>query len=159
MRRAPGWIVLAGIALELTALALAVRILPAPRRRIARSGSAGVLAESAPHAFTPPTAPGGDDALTFVSEGAGEQTRRYRAADADVQLFVGFYGDGRVRVADALGNRYAGALESGRAELLDLKTHERSELLVRVTPTGRMQLELRGGPHDGRVLNCETISA
>ncbi len=29
-------------------------------------------------------------------------------------------------------------------------------MFLRVTPGGNMQLELRGGPYDARVLTCET---
>lgn len=96
-------------------------------------------------------------AHAFVGEGADERTRQYRARNAHLELLASFYDDGRVRLAGEDGRRFAGALFGGKAELLDLLTQERNDLLVRVTPTGRMQIELRGGPYDGEILNCESI--
>ena len=44
-----------------------------------------------------------------------------------------------------------------RYDLLELQRNEWSEVFLRVTPTGRMQLELRGGPYDAHVLTCEPL--
>lgn len=69
------------------------------------------------------------------------------------------YSDGRIRLADAAGRRFAGALRGAHAHVIDLATSEWSEVVLRTTPTGRMQLELRGGPFDAHVLTCEVLNA
>jgi len=79
------------------------------------------------------------------------------ASDATAELVAGLYSDGRIRLADTGGRRFAGALIGGHADLLELQRNEWSEVFLRVTPTGRMQLELRGGPYDAHVLTCEPL--
>ena len=93
----------------------------------------------------------------FLSEIADEGANYYRASDATADLVAGVYSDGRIRLADSGGRRFAGALIGGHADLLELQRNEWSEVYLRVTPTGRMQLELRGGPYDGHVLTCEPL--
>jgi hypothetical protein len=96
--------------------------------------------------------------LEFIKEPADDGARYYRAADDSVIIIAGFYSDGRVRLADAQAHRFAGMLEGGRADIIDLRNNQWSELLVHVTPSGTMQLELRGGPHDAHVLTCDTLT-
>jgi len=94
----------------------------------------------------------------FLFEIADEGANYYRACDATTELVAGLYSDGRIRLADSGGRRFAGALIAGHADLLELQRNEWSEVFLRVTPTGRMQLELRGGPYDAHVLTCEPLS-
>lgn len=92
----------------------------------------------------------------FVSEGADANARIYRARDEQGTMYAGFFGDGRVRVAD--GNHcFAGVVQNGHAHLLQIDGEQWSELFVRMTPSGALQLELRDGPYDGRVLACEPV--
>jgi hypothetical protein len=93
----------------------------------------------------------------FLFEIADEGANYYRASDATAELVAGLYSDGRIRLADTGGRRFAGALIGGHADLLELQRNEWSEVFLRVTPTGRMQLELRGGPYDAHVLTCEPL--
>ncbi len=71
-------------------------------------------------------------------------------------MLAAFYGDGRVRLADR-EHRFAGMVSNSRADLLEIDDNTWSELLVRESPEGRLQLELRGGPFDARVLTCEAV--
>ena len=103
---------------------------------------------SVPHVSTDP--------LAFVSEGADPNTRIYRARDEQGTMYAGFLADGRVRVADD-DHCFAGMIQNGHAHLLQIDGEQWSELFVRVTPSGTLQLELRDGPHDGRVLACEPV--
>jgi hypothetical protein len=98
------------------------------------------------------------DPVEFIKEPADDGARYYRAADDSVEVIAGFYSDGRVRLADAQHHRFAGMLQGGRADLVELDNNRWSELLVHVTPAGTMQLELRGGPHDAHVLTCDTLT-
>lgn len=81
-------------------------------------------------------------------------TQVYLAHDAHGEVRAAFYADGRVRLT-AAEHRLAGVVENGHAELLDVDTRNWSELFVRSTPDGRLQLETRGGPFHGRVLTCD----
>jgi len=115
-------------------------------------------APAAPAAAPKPAQPkraGGPQAFLF--EIADEGANYYRASDATVELIAGLYSDGRIRLADSDDRRFAGALIGGHADLLELQRNEWSEVYLRVTPTGRMQLELRGGPYDAHVLTCEPL--
>lgn len=111
-------------------------------------------AGAAPHPAAPHVS---TDPLQFVSEIADDHTRLYRARDEQGTMYAGFYADGRVRVAD--GNHcFAGMVQNGHAHLLQIEGEEWSELFVRAAPSGALQLELRDGPYDGRVLACESIA-
>jgi hypothetical protein len=153
----PGWAKLTGPALELAALAFG-------------SFAMELANGSAPKPKTepkPPVAPGKPVQPTqpkreagpqdFLFEIADEGANYYRASDATAELVAGLYSDGRIRLADSGGRRFAGALIGGHADLLELQRNEWSEVFLRVTPTGRMQLELRGGPYDAHVLTCEPL--
>jgi hypothetical protein len=96
------------------------------------------------------------DPQSFLEDAAGEDAQFYRARDAEGAVIAGFYSDGRVRLADQ-EHRLAGILQNGRADLLEIADNTWSELFVRQTPEGRIQLELRGGPFDTRVLTCEPL--
>ncbi len=95
------------------------------------------------------------DPVEFIREAADEEARYYRAADESGEVLAVFYGDGRVRLADE-AHRFAGMVENGHADLLEIADNTWSELFVSVTPEGRLQLELRGGPFDTRVFTCES---
>lgn len=95
--------------------------------------------------------------MDFLTESADEGARYYRAVADDLELLAGFYSDGRVRLTDSQNRRFAGMLQGSHADLLEIGNKQWSEVFLRVTPTGRMQLELRGGPYDARTLTCETL--
>lgn len=145
----PGWIRLAGIALELTALAYVGYVVMGRARK-----------EPALHASREEPAPQErpPQPMEFITESADEGARIYRAQDERGEVLAGFYADGRVRLADAQ-HRFAGMLQAGQADLLEIDDKQWSQLFVRTTPTGRMQLELRGGPYDARVLTCKPLDA
>ncbi len=93
----------------------------------------------------------------FLAEISDEGANYYRATDGTMELVAGLYSDGRIRLADGDGRRFAGALIGGHADILEVQHNDWSEVFLRVTPTGRMQLELRGGPYDSHVLTCEPL--
>lgn len=107
---------------------------------------------------TPQPEPMLSEPMDFISECADDGARYYRASADGVELLAGFYSDGRLRLADSQNRRFAGMLQGSHADLLEVDNNEWSEVFLRVTPTGRMQLELRGGPYDARVLTCESFS-
>lgn len=98
------------------------------------------------------------DALGFITEAGDSDARYYRASDALGEVLAGFFGDGRVRLADGM-HRFAGVVQNGHADVLDLTHNTWSEVFVRVTPDGGVQLEVRGGPYDARVLTCRPLEA
>jgi hypothetical protein len=98
------------------------------------------------------------DALSFITEAGDSNARYYRASDAAGEVLAAFFDDGRVRLADGM-HHFAGMVQTGRADLLDLTDNTWSEVFVRVTPDGSLQLELRGGPYDARVLTCRPLEA
>lgn len=155
MRRAPGWTTLAGIALELTALAFIARVV------MGRDDEKTLVVPSAPAPAADPVTPPPSGAVTpidFVRESADAGTRLYRASGEDLDLLAGFYSDGRVRLAGAQ-HRFAGMLAGSQADLLEIDSNRWSQLLVHTTPGGNLQLELRGGPYDARVLTCEPLTS
>jgi hypothetical protein len=158
VRRAPGWIRLAGIALELGALAFLASVLMRRARPEERLSKA--IDPSTPQgdtaAPTPPEPPSAEP-MDFITESADDGARYYRAVAQGLEVLAGFYSDGRVRLADSQNRRFAGMLQGSHADLLEIDTNQWSEVFLRVTPTGRMQLELRGGPYDARVLTCESF--
>lgn len=163
MRRAPGWIRLAGIALELSALAFLGYVLMGRGSACASSAPFDNAADAAepghPEVSKYPQRSQAESIpspITFIKESADSDARYFRASDGNTQLVGGFYSDGRVRLADAQ-HRFAGMLQSGHADLLELDNNQWSELFVHTTPAGITQLELRGGPYDARVFNCESF--
>ena len=169
MRRSPGWITLAGIGLELTVLACALRVMGRRtghgevsnhpeqsvrdneravegRAETARaSTSSAILREPQDDKATP---------LQFLTQNAdGTTTKLYRASDdSGLELLAAILTDGRVRIADDRAHCFAGMIENGRADLLDVANNEWSELFLHVSPNGQTQFELRGGPYDAHVL-------
>jgi hypothetical protein len=156
----PGWTKLAGPALELAALAFGSFAMElangsAPKPKAPQKPQAPAPEPAAPvKPWQPEREAGPQD---FLFEIADEGANYYRASDATAELVAGLYSDGRIRLADSDGRRFAGALIGGHADLLELQRNEWSEVFLRVTPTGRMQLELRGGPYDAHVLTCEPL--
>ena len=186
MRRAPGWIRLAGIALELTALAYIAYVLmdrddetaEAPDDRVTlryrRAAEVSKPEESADGprylGHAEPVLSGVEaiprhdtgasdhgDPLAFIREPADAGARYYRASAGSTEILAATYGDGRIRLADAQNRHFAGLLQGNRADVLQLDDNTWSEVFVRVTPTGRMQLEMRGGPYDARVFTCDSL--
>ncbi len=161
MQRAPGWTRLAGIALELTALAFIAHVVLPHEQRGSRTLSSRAVPPKAPAQppETPvPSGPGVTDPTAFIIDPADSGARYYRAESADVHMLAAFYSDGRLRLADTQQHRLAGMLQNNHADVLDLSTNAWSEVFVHVTPSGAMQLELRGGPYDSRVLTCDELS-
>lgn len=165
MARAPGWIRLAGIGLELTALAYIGYVVmdrEGKRPRLGHPQPVPGEVEAIPADDTDAPADdagareSGMEPMEFLKESADEDARFYRALDETGEVLAGFYADGRVRLADTR-HRLAGMLQSGCADMLEIDNNQWSQLFVRTTPTGRMQLEIRGGPYDARVLTCETL--
>jgi len=159
----PGWTKLAGPALELAALAFgsfamelangsAPKPKASPERRVPAAEPAAAVRPVQPVQSKRESGP-----QDFLFEIPDEGANFYRASDATAELVAGLYSDGRIRLADSGGRRFAGALIGGHADLLELQRNEWSEVFLRVTPTGRMQLELRGGPYDAHVLTCEPL--
>lgn len=149
---------MAGIALELGALAFLAYVVmrrTEPEQQMSPRFSRSAQAPDA----EPVEARSEDTAepMDFITESADEGARYYRALSEDVELIAGFYSDGRVRLADSQNRRFAGMLQGSHADLLEIDNNQWSEVFLRVTPTGRMQLELRGGPYDARVLTCESF--
>jgi hypothetical protein len=94
--------------------------------------------------------------LQFLTENADDNSAQlYRASDeSGLELFAAFLADGRVRIADERAHRFAGMIQNGRADLLDVANNEWSELFLHVSPEGQTQFELRGGPYDAHVLTA-----
>lgn len=142
-------------ALELAALALVLRgmdlargVTAAPPRTAPDAGMPHPTPSPAPHPVAPPSPE------AFITQNGGAAAKYYRAHDDSGEVLAAFYADGRVRLAGG-DHRLAGAVENGRADLLDVANNAWCELFVRVTPDGRTQLELLGGPYDARVFLCE----
>lgn len=159
MARSHGWSVLAEKALELAALALSVRVMERPPEKVLLTPPP-LDVEQLPRHPEPVEGPAelgeANDPLAFIKETEASGARYYRASDDRGEVYAAFYADGRVRVASGQ-RRYAGVVDAGRAELLDVENNGWSELFVRTTPDNRLQLELRGGMDDARILNCDEI--
>jgi hypothetical protein len=165
VRRAPGWISLAGVGLELAVLAFLSRVVyTRDGARPTRSSSASlrVSVDDVDRAAQGPAKSQDDtpvNPLEFITEANDESAKYYRAADdRGVEIFAALLSDGRVRLADNAQHRFAGMVENGHADLLEIANNVWSELFLRVTPAGQMQFELRGGPYDTHVLTCEPFS-
>jgi hypothetical protein len=170
VRRTAGWSILAITALELMALALLTRAMrrdPRPEREpgplndsidAPQDDPADVPVDD-PAAVSSASAPAREtvDALGFITEAGDSNARYYRASDALGEVLAAFFDDGRMRLADGM-HRFAGMVQNGHADLLELADNTWSEVFVRVTPDGSVQLELRGGPYDARVLTCRPLA-
>ncbi|MGZ3498243.1 MAG: hypothetical protein ACXWNK_05100 [Vulcanimicrobiaceae bacterium] len=150
MRRAPGWIVLAGVALELAALALIARAMTMASRRT----------PSRPHPMPAPLqAVAVPDLLPdFIAEVADNRARYYGASDGTLWIIAGLYSDGRMRMTDRFGRRFAGTVREGHAELVELDKGAACDLHVRFVTDLALHLEMHGGPYDGRTLICEALA-
>lgn len=151
---------MAGIALELGALAFVGYVLMGrenERRGITPRYRFDDAEHVVPAAEEPRPAPESpvQTPVEFITETGDAGARYYRAASEDVELIAGFYSDGRLRLADSQNHRFAGLLQGSHADLLEMDNNQWSEVFVRPAPDGTMQLELRGGPYDARVLTCE----
>jgi hypothetical protein len=144
---------LAGIALELGALAFLGYVVMQRRGSDERPPPLPTGPDVVPS--TDETTPHGDETEDFITENADESARYYRASGQGVELRAGFYSDGRIRLADAQNRRFAGMLQGNHADMLEIESNEWSEVFLQVTPTGRMQLEVRGGPYDAHLLTCD----
>jgi hypothetical protein len=157
---------LAGIALELGALAFAAYVLMGDEvQTVPRPVAPRVDVPEEPPAVQAEPATAAEQAeavlsgpMDFITEPADAGARYYRATADGAELVAGFYSDGRVRLTDEENRRFAGLLQGTQADLLEIGTNRWSQLLVHTTPAGTMELELRGGPYDARVLSCEAFS-
>lgn len=111
--------------------------------------------EPAPSVPEPQAAAVDDAAPGFILEVADNGARRFR--DADASLFAGFYSDGRVRIANAQGNRYSGILIDDKAVMADLHADVSFEMLVAHAGDG-VTLNIDGGPYDGLHLRLEPFA-
>ena len=96
----------------------------------------------------------------FISEVADGTAHYHRAhLPGDKYLFVGFYGDGRVRMATPQGRRFSGIMVEQRAVMADLNEDVSFEVGVAVHAHADdlLMLEMDGGPYDGQTLQCETL--
>jgi hypothetical protein len=135
------------------------------REAIARRGDASTpqraasesAAETRPQSARTQTA----TALQFLTENAGNSSARLCRAtdDSGLELLAAFLPDGRVRIADDAAHRFAGMIQNGRADLLDVANNEWSELFLYENPNGETQFELRGGPYDAHVLTVRPFDA
>ena len=159
MRRTAGWSVLAVTALEIAALALTCRFMGRQRSQ-PDVAQAQPVAQHVPFEEAPlQEAPQAErQPVTFLEADGDAADEYYRAVDASGELIASFYGDGRVRLTGA-DRGFAGILQDGQADLLDVTDNTWCELFVRATPQGGRQLELRGGVYDGRIFACERIAA
>lgn len=150
---------MAGIALELGALAFIGYVLMGrdDQNRLRASEESRPTCEPTPEppAQTRAAEPVLTEPVDFIAEPGDARARYYRAVSEGVELIAGFYSDGRIRLADSQNHRFAGLLQGSHADLLELDNNQWSEVFVRSAPDGSMQLELRGGPYDARVLTCE----
>ncbi|HZZ65138.1 MAG TPA: hypothetical protein VFE17_06555 [Candidatus Baltobacteraceae bacterium] len=164
MRRTAGWSVLAVTALEIAALALTCRFIGGRRSQgdlaQAQPVAKHVRPDEAPLPQTPvqETPQSEREPLTFLETDGEAADEYYRAVDVSGELIVAFYADGRVRLTGP-ERGFAGILQDGQADLLDVTDNTWSELFVRATPEGGRQLELRGGVYGGRIFACEPIAA
>ena len=160
MRRTAGWSVLAVTALEIAALALINRFMGGQASQGDAAQSQPVAAQSQPVAPQVPfeEAPPQREQVTFLEADGDAAAEYYRAVDASGELIAAFYADGRVRLTGA-ERGFAGILQDGQADLLDVTDNTWCELFVRATPQGGRQLELRGGVYDGRIFACERTAA
>lgn len=177
MRRAAGWATLAGIALEVSALAFFGYVVMGEDDEPRYLGRPSMPRDDTVEPSTSPCHPEeskdrrGTEALAtplqeqvssepmdFITESADAGARYYRASGTGVQMFAGFYSDGRLRLVDPQNRRFAGLVQGGHADLLQLDNKQWSEVFVSTTPSGNLQLELRGGPYDARVLTCESLA-
>lgn len=148
MRRSPGWISLAAAAIELASIALVTRAMEwatGPRAIIA----APLKDEPPATPATPAVWPG----EAFIAESAGDEASVYRLSDGAQTLLAAVYGDGRIRLADPSTHRFAGMLVNGHADVLELGANRWCEAYVSISPDDRVQIEMRGGPFDGRLFS------
>jgi len=179
VRRTHGWATLARAAIEVIGLAFAERLMqdaravkstwsvefPSVASEAQATTDAAVIDETHPEVAvaaaneveTHRTASG---VPTYLSEIGDERARYYRSADdATAWIAAAFYDDGRVRIVDDAGHHYAGRVENGRAALASTESDERCELFIDMAADGNVRLSLLGGPHDGRVVRCEAVTA
>jgi hypothetical protein len=141
---------LAGITLELAVLAFVSRAMEfAVDRQPYRPPAFGTA--SAQPAPLPEALP------EFIAEVADTHARYYRGGGEASWLVVGRYGDGRIRIVDGTGRRFAGSLDGDRAEMTDLTSGRGCVAMLRYHNDGALELKMHGEPYDGRTLVCETF--
>lgn len=156
----PGWMVLTRKAAEVAGLAMFLRLIERPKAAGEAPATEPVAQAQAP-VVPPADQSGGGPALPpFISEVADGDARYHRARMAqDDYLFVGFYSDGRVRMATPQGRRFSGIMVDQRAVMADLREDVSFEVgvAVHVHADDLLMLEMDGGPYDGQTLQCETV--
>jgi hypothetical protein len=114
-----------------------------------------------------PTAPAGprfvappaSDVPEYLLETAERTTQYNRAYSRAGWVMLGFYPDGSIRVVDTDGGRYEGRAENARATMRQQQGSRAFELVIGVSPEGRLQTAFHGGLHDGETLILETVAA
>jgi hypothetical protein len=140
MRRAPGWIILGQLALEITALVALLRLAAKRPAKAAETRLRG----------------GADEVPQFITEVVDDGARAYRLRTAGGVLFAGFYSDGRVRLATPQGKRFSGIVVAQKAVVADLSADVSFEMEILVGDS-QTALTMSGGPYDGQTLVCEPI--
>ena len=168
----PGWILLTRKAAEVAGLAAISRLLEEPHLsrpqfdRRSRNSLEKLLVQDEPAMparpakdipslpFEMPVTP------PFITEIVDAQANFHRAQLSDGSyLFVGFYSDGRVRLATPQGRRFSGIMTEQCAVIADLREDVSFEMgvAVHVHADNLVMLEMDGGPWDGQTLQCETL--
>lgn len=147
---------MAGIAWELAALAFIANVLEVPHRVPVVPAPDPVMDPPLNEAANMPDV-AEPDPLSFIDEPGDPGARYYRLTSEDFDGFAAVYSDGRVRIADTNHRRFAGALENGRADVLQLGTETWSEVAVQTTPAGETQFELRGDAFGSLMVRAEPL--
>ena len=150
----PGWMVLTRKAAEVAGLAVISRLLEEPRQATSRAPVRRTEAIVPRALFEMPSTP------AFISEIVDADAHYHRAQlPGGSYLFVGFYSDGRVRLATPEGGRLSGIMMGQRAVIADLREDVSFEMgiAVHAHADDLLMLEMDGGPWDGQTLQCETI--
>lgn len=96
----------------------------------------------------------------FIAEVTDPDMHAHRAQLRNGEyVFVGFYSDGRVRMATTGGKRFSGIMVNQKAVMADLHEDDSFEMMVAVHAHAGdlVMLTMDGGPYDGQTLNGETV--
>ncbi|MDP9018668.1 MAG: hypothetical protein M3N19_10150 [Candidatus Eremiobacteraeota bacterium] len=152
MSRTPGWMLLSQKAAEIAGLTVISRLLGPPRGRRKRPAFG-----PPPNVHVPAPLP---PLPAFIAEVTDAEMHAHRAQmRGGAYLFVGFYSDGRVRMATTDGKRFSGIMVDQKAVMADLHEDDSFEMMVAVHAHAGdlVMLTMDGGPYDGQTLNGETL--
>ncbi len=186
MKRAPLWVFVAAVGIQIAALWLCVWAMerlsdvntddgdrrpegapppapPAPERPApppsAQPPSRAYESRSEPRILTrPPGQAHLDERVpAFIAEAADGTTQIVRSDAGGRPLAFGFYPDGHIRFVDVDGGRYAGKAESARARMREVDGSRAFTVQIGVAPDGRLQATFTGGLHDLETLPLEPL--